>query len=98
MDAGAATTRTRTAYLPRVAAADHATLARVVDNYPADTHEKWLRLQAREIANWQRSGWRVVLIDVGADEFLRYCRETGASPNFHTFRGVASAKAIGKFR
>jgi hypothetical protein len=88
----------RTTYLPRVTAADHATLARVVDNYPADTHEKWLFLQEREIANWERSGWRVVLIDVGADDFTRYCRETGASPSFHTFRGIASAKAIGKFR
>lgn len=88
----------RTTYLPRVAAADHDALARLVDNYPADTHQKWLFLQAKEIANWERSGWTVVLIDVGADDFVRYCRETGASPSFHTFRGIASAKAIGKFR
>ncbi|ATQ69551.1 MULTISPECIES: hypothetical protein [Methylosinus] len=87
----------RTTYLPRVAAADHDALARLVDNYPADSHEKWQFLQAKEIANWERSGWTVVLVDVGADDFVRYCRETGASPSFHTFRGIASAKAIGKF-
>ncbi|ARN83328.1 hypothetical protein B1812_03270 [Methylocystis bryophila] len=63
----------------------------------ADSYEKWLRLLAREIANRQRSGWEVVLIDVSADDFVRYCRETGANPHFHTFRGIASAKAIGKF-
>jgi hypothetical protein len=92
------TTERRTSYLPRVTAGEHDALARLVDNYPADSYEKWLALQAREIANWERSGWKVVLIDVGADDFVRYCRETGASPSFHTFRGVASAKAIGKFR
>lgn len=90
-------TNMATTYLPRVTAADHEALRRLVDNYPADSYEKWLFLQAKEIANWQRSGWEVILIDVGADDFVRYCRETRASPNFHTFRGIASAKAIGKF-
>ena len=86
-----------TTYLSRVTAADHEVLRRSVDNYPADTYEKWLDLQAKEIANWRRSGWDVVMIDVSADDFVRYCRETRASPNFHTFRAIASAKAIGKF-
>jgi hypothetical protein len=35
--------------------------------------------------------------NIGADDFVRYCRETKANPNFHTLRGIASAKAIGKF-
>jgi len=48
-----------TTYLPRVTAADHEALRRLVDNYPADSYEKWLFLQAKEIANWQRSGWEV---------------------------------------
>jgi hypothetical protein len=87
-----------TTYLPRVTAADHEVLRRMVGNYPADSYEKWLYLQAKEIANWQRSGWEVILIDVGADDFVRYCKETTASPNFHTFRAIASAKAIGKFK
>jgi hypothetical protein len=86
-----------TTYLPHVTAADHEALRPLVDNYPANSYEKWLFLQAKEIANWQRNGWEVVLIDVSADDFVRYCRETRASPNFHTFRGIASAKAIGKF-
>ncbi len=86
-----------TTYLPRIAAADHEALRHVVENYPAESYEKWLNLQEKEIANWKRSGWDVILIDVSADDFIRYCRETGASPNFHTFRGIASAKAIGKF-
>ncbi len=86
-----------TTYLPRIAAADHEALRRVVENYPAESYEKWLNFQEKEIANWKRSGWDVILIDVSADDFVRYCRETRASPNFHTFRGIASAKAIGKF-
>ena len=90
-------TNVATTYLPRVTAADHEALRRLVGNYPAHSYEKWLFLQAKEIANWQRSGWEVVLIDVSADDFVRYCRETGASPKFRTFRGIASAKAIGKF-
>ena len=90
-------TNMATTYLPRVTAADHEALRRLVGNYPADSYEKWLFLQAKEIANWQRSGWEVILIDVSADDFVRYFRETGASPNFHTFSGIASAKAIGKF-
>ena len=51
-----------TTYLPRVTAADHEALRRLVDNYPANSYEKWLFLQAKEIANWQRSGWEVILI------------------------------------
>ncbi len=86
-----------TTYLPHITAADHEALRVLVDNFPTNTHEKWLRFQAKEIANWEKSGWDVVLIDINPDDFLRYCRETGASPNFHTFRGIASAKAIGKF-
>jgi hypothetical protein len=86
-----------TTYLPRVTATAHEDLRRLVDNYPANSYEKWLSLQEKEIANWQRSGWDVVLIDVTADDFVRYCKDTGASPNFHTFRAIASAKAIGKF-
>src|SRR5271165_3714329 len=31
-----------TTYLPRVNAADHEVLRRVVGNYPADSYEKWL--------------------------------------------------------
>jgi hypothetical protein len=86
-----------TTYLPRITAADHEALRFLVDNFSTNSHEKWLHLQAKEIANWQRSGWEVILVDVSADDFVRYCRETAASPNFHTFRGIASAKAIGKF-
>ena len=86
-----------TTYLPRLAETDHEALRHLAENYPANSYEKWLDLQAKEIANWRRSGWEVVLIDVSADDFVRYCRETRASPNFHTLRGIASAKAIGKF-
>ena len=86
-----------TTYLPRIAATDHEVLRHLVEGYPAESYEKWLFLQAKEIANWKRSGWEVILIDVSADDFVRYCRETGATRNFHTFRGIASAKAIGKF-
>ena len=87
-----------TTYLPRVSATDHEALRRLVGSYPADTYEKWLYLQAKEIGNCQRSGWEVVMIDISANDLVRCCRETAASPNFHTFRGIASAKAIGKFK
>ena len=87
-----------TTYLPRITAADHEALRHLGSNYVANSNEKWDVISKRkEIANWQRSGWEVILIDVSADDFVRYCRETGASPNFHTFRSIASAKAIGKF-
>ena len=39
-----------TTYLPRVTAADHEVLRRVVGNYPADSYEKWLSLQTKEKA------------------------------------------------
>lgn len=87
-----------TTYLPRITATDHEALRSLVDNFTTNAYDKWLALQAKEIANWRRSGWDVVLVDVSAEDFVRYCRETKASPNFHTFRGIASAKAIGKFK
>ena len=87
-----------TTYLPHISAADHEALRFLVDNFSTNSYQKWLELQAKEIANWKKSGWEVILVDVTADDFVRYCRETAASPNFHTFRGIASAKAIGKFR
>jgi hypothetical protein len=86
-----------TTYLCRITAEDHEALRFSVTNFPTDSHEKWLQFQRKEIANWEKSGWRVILIDVSAEDFVRYCRETAASSNFHTFRAIASAKAIGKF-
>ena len=86
-----------TTYLSRITAADHDALRQLVDNFPTNSYEKWVYFQTKEIGNWERGGWDVVLIDVSAEDFIRYCDETGASPSFHTFRGIASAKAIGKF-
>jgi hypothetical protein len=85
-----------TTYLPRITVADHEALRFLVDNFPTNSQEKWLHFQAKEIAHWKKNGWEAVLI-ISADDFVRYCRETGASPSFHTFRGIASARAIGKF-
>ena len=86
-----------TTYLARITAADREAARLLVDNFPTNSHEKWLQLQAKESANWKKSGWEVILVDFSADNFVQYCRETGASPKFHTLRGIASAKAIGKY-
>ena len=85
-----------TTYLPRITAADHETLRHLVGNYPANSYEKWLYLQAKEIANWQRSGWEVILIDVSADDFVRYCRDRGEPqlPHVQGYRLCQSNRKI----
>ncbi len=87
-----------TRYLPRVTAKDHEAFRNLVHAYPAGSYDKWLQFQAKEIADWEASGGKVVLIDVSTDEFTRYCRDTGARHDIHTFRGVSAAKGIGKFK
>lgn len=83
-----------TTYLPRITVADHESLRFLVDNFPTNSHEKWLHLQAKEIPNWKKNGWEVVLIDISADKFVRCCPEPGARPSFHTLSGIASAREL----
>ncbi len=82
-----------TTYLPRIAAADHEALRHVVENYPAESYEKWLNLQEKEIANWKRSGWDVILIDVSADDFIRYCPGDRGKPQLPHVQGYRLCKS-----
>jgi hypothetical protein len=88
---------TTTLYLPRITEADHKTLRDQVKHI-SPAYEEWLQSQASEIAGWEGSGGKVVLIDVSPDDLLLYCGDTGAQPNIHTFRQIAAAKGTGKFR
>jgi hypothetical protein len=67
-----------TRYLPRITAEQHDTFRDTVNFYPADTYDKWLYLQAKEIADWEGRGEKVILVDVSPNEFARYCRKTRA--------------------
>jgi len=87
-----------TVYFRKVSADDHKTLRSVCHNYPAYSYDKWLQFQAKEIAEWSASGDTVIEIDLSADDFARYCRDTGARPDLNTFRGIAAAKSTGKFK
>ena len=45
-----------TLYLPKIAEADHDTLRNFIKHYPADSYDKWLYLQSKQIANWKSGG------------------------------------------
>ncbi|HXW23424.1 MAG TPA: hypothetical protein VEK73_01665 [Xanthobacteraceae bacterium] len=87
-----------TRYLPRLSEADHDALRDQVHRYPAGSYDVWLKLQAEEIADWETDGGKVILVDVSADDFARYCRDTGARRDIHTLRGIAAAKGTQKFK
>lgn len=86
-----------TLYTPRLTEADHEALRHLVHNYPAATYDKWLQLQAKEIADWNGGGGKVVLVDISVDDVTRYCGQTGARCNVQVLKAIAAAKGIGKF-
>ena len=89
-----------TLYLPKIAEADHDTLRNFIKHYPANSYDKWLYLQSKQIANWESGGTehKVVLVELCADDFIRYQRETGARADVNLLTAVASAKGTGKFK
>ena len=87
-----------TLYLPKITATNHDTLRNFIHNYPAHSYDEWLKLQAKEIADWKSSGGEVVLVDLSADDFIRYTRQTGARADVHLLKAVATAKGIRKFK
>jgi hypothetical protein len=87
-----------TVYAARVTENDHQVFINIVQNYPSYSYDKWLKFRAQEVDEWRAEGIEVVEVDVTPDDFTRYCRDTGARPNLNTFRAIATAKAIGKFK
>jgi len=87
---------TMTNYLVRIAPEDHNTFKAIVKHYPADSHDKWLYLQTKEIAEWEGSGNAVELVDISPNEFTSYCDRTGANRDIGTLRSLAMIKAQGK--
>ncbi len=85
-------------YLPKITSSDHDTLRNFIHNYPANTYDEWLKLQAKEIADWEASGGEAILVDLSADDFIRYARQTGARTDIHLLKAVATAKGTGKFK
>ncbi len=87
-------------YLPKITEADHHALRGFIDNYPASSYDKWLYLQSKQIANWEAgsAGHKVILVELCADDFIRYQRETGARNDIHLLNTVAYAKGTGKFK
>jgi hypothetical protein len=81
-----------TLFLPRITAADHDILSNFIHNYPADSYDKWLYLQTKEAAEWEGSGGKVVFVDLSADDFINYARQTGARADVHLLKAVAFAK------
>lgn len=86
-------------YAARVSEADHKVFAKLVHGYPADPYDKWLNNRAKELHEYgQLPDLEVIEVDVTPDDFTRYCRDTGARADLNTFRGIAAAKATGKFK
>jgi hypothetical protein len=85
-------------YAARVSEDDHYVLIDMVHNYPSYSYERWLQSRAKELDQWRAEGIEVVEVDVTPDDFARYCRDTGARSDLNTFRGIAAAKGIGKFK
>jgi hypothetical protein len=84
-----------TRYLPRITAEQHDTFREIVKFYPADTYDKWLYLQAKEIADWRGAAGKSFSL-MCPNEFARYGRKTRARSDINTFRGFAMTKAMGK--
>jgi len=80
-------------YLPKIRPENHETFRQIISAYPADTYDKWVYLQANEIAEIVGAGdQRVVLVEVRTDDFTRHCDLVGCKRDFDALRDFASTK------
>ena len=63
---------------------------------PAATFEAWQAFQEKEIAEIRASGHSVKLVDVGAADYARHCRQRSGRRDIERLRGYVFEKATGK--
>lgn len=68
-------------------ATEHRALQHLIKLYPAQPHEEWRELQAREIVRLTAARHDVRLVEVTAAEFADYCARTGAKRDIGAFTG-----------
>ncbi|HEY6984159.1 hypothetical protein [Reyranella sp.] len=68
-------------------ATEHRALQDLIKLYPAQAHEEWRELQAKEIARLIGARHDVRLVEVTAAEFADYCARTGAKRDIGAFTG-----------
>jgi len=83
-------------YLPFIDKPDYEAFRRLLHGDMPDTHDKWLYLHAKSVANIKGEGGEVELIKVSPDEFTRYCDRVGAKRDIHALGAIAFNKASGK--
>jgi hypothetical protein len=82
--------------LPVIRREDYDAFRRDVGAKLAASYDLWAKLFAREVADARRQGKTIVEAQVNYDEFARYCRANGQTPNPQTLLDFAiSKKPIG---
>jgi len=69
---------------PVISEKEYPAFRRDVGTHLADTYDKWLKLHREQIEEARRNGDTIAEIEVKYDEFVAYCRATGATPNANT--------------
>jgi hypothetical protein len=85
-----------TLYLPCITRKHYDALRCKLYSFPANSYDEWTNLQPKEIADWEGRGGNVILVEIGADDFVRSSNETGAGLNMQTAKAIAFAKGTGK--
>lgn len=69
---------------PVISEEDYPAFRRDVGPHLADTYDEWLKIHREQIEESHRNGDTVAEIEVKYDEFMVFCRTTGATPNANT--------------
>lgn len=87
---------TKVFVIPVIRREDYDAFRRDVGSTLANTYDEWMKLLAKEVAQARQSGKTVVEAEVNYDEFQRYCRTTGKTPNPMVLLEFAAHRPLGE--
>ena len=82
-----------TYYFPRISEQDYPAFQNIPGFDVPATYDEWFQQQAREKADHENNGDRVVSVDVGPSEFLVYCQTAKTTCDLRELAAFAATKA-----
>jgi hypothetical protein len=83
-------------YTPVIRSQDYEALRCVLDGHIPNTHDAWEKRQTDEVAQIQKAGHTVRIVNVDPNEFARFLNATGAAHDLHSLDIFTREKSGGK--
>jgi len=78
---------------PVISKEEYPSFRQQVGSHLADSYDEWLKVHNEQIEEARRNGDTVARIEVKYDEFVEFCRTTGATSNANTLLDFTVKKA-----